>query len=330
MTEVVQSETGVAESWLVAHQRAHCKGLSPLTTFQGLMADEVVAPANAVESADPARMVLATRSLTELLINEAQLIPGEFALEALTSYYAHDYVALASATGHAHYFAKRAKDPIALLSARAGLKSMLADQHLAIFDLMLRLRRAEAEAARRIAKEAGYKNPAAALRDLDTRLTNVEGGEPLMPRHKAWLRSLPKLVVVADGDVSAYVSRVAARNNLLALRREEVARLRAAFERLDPSHAATRALCEMAGLNFLRLRDVGFISMRDVWPEGPDHRAFRIDVETDRGPLPALFYAEGGLFKRRIAVLIEEGGALPLGSLTLSRRDYQAITPAAF
>jgi hypothetical protein len=294
------------------------------------VADELVLPVSAVESADPARMVLATRSLTELLVNEAQLIPGEFALEALTSYYAHDYVALASATGHAHYFVKRAKEPIALLSARAGLKSMLADQHLAIFDLMLRLRRAEAKEARRVAKESGYKNPAAALRDLDARLTSVEGSEPLMPRHNAWLTSLPKLVVVADGDVSGYVARAAARNPLLASRREEVARVRAAFERLDPSHAAVRALCEMAGLDCLRLREAGFVAMREVWPEGPNHRAFRIDVETDRGPLPALFYVEGGIFKRRLAVLIEEGGVLPLGSLTLSRRDYQAITPQTF
>jgi hypothetical protein len=330
MADVEQSEAVVAESWLVAHQRAHCKGASPLTTFQGLVADELVLPLSAVEGGDPAQIVFATKALTELLVNEAYLIPGEFALEALTSFYVQDYVALASAGGHAHYFGKRGTDPLALQSTRAGLKSMLADPHLALFDLMMRLTHSTAKDARRAAKEAGYKNASAALRDLDKRLAALEVSEPLMPRHRAWLNSLRKLVVVPDADVRVHVERIGARNPLRDGRREEVSRLRAAFERTDPSHAAAHALCEMAGLGFLSLRDVGYVAMREVWPEGPNHRAFRIDVETDRGPLPALFYVEGGLFKRRLAVLIEEGGALPLGSLTLSRRDYQAITPRTF
>jgi hypothetical protein len=293
------------------------------------LADEIVLPRGAVEDSDPAQMVLATKALTEQLVNQAQLIPGEFALEALTSYHASDYVALASAMGHAHYFAKRAKDPIALLSARAGLKSMLADPHLALFDLMLRLRRCEPKEARRIAKEAGFRDAAAALQNLDKRLAELEAREPLMPRHKAWLNSLRKIVVVpGDVEARAHVEHVGARNKLRERRREEVARLRAEFERTDPSHATARALCEMAGLSFASLRDVGFVAMREVWPEGPSHRAFRIEVDTDRGPLPALFYVEGALRKRYLAVLIEEGGALPLGSLTLSRGDYQAIALA--
>lgn len=330
MSEVSQSEAVVAESWLAAYQRARCSGATALATFQGLLSDEIVLPVSAVENADPAQLVLATKAFTEALVNQAQLVPGEFAVEAFTSFHAHDYVALASACGHAYYFTKRGKDQTALLCARAGLKSMLADPHLALFDLMLRLQESDAKDSRRFAKEAGYKDARAALRDLDNRLAAIEGSEPLMPRHKAWLKSLRKLVIVADGDVAAHVERIGAANVLRERRGEEVARLRAEFERDDPAHAATRALCEMAGLRFLGLRDVGFVAMRAVWPEGPGQRAFRIDVETDRGPMPALFYVEGGVFKRRLAVLIEEGGALPLGSLSVSQADYETITPPVF
>lgn len=327
MTETVQSESMVAEPWLVAHQRAHCKGVSALTTFQGLISDEIASPQSAVEHNDPAQIVLAVAAFVDHLLNRAHFIPGEFAQDALTSYYAHDYVALAGASGHAHYYARRGRNPIALACCRAGLKSMLADPHLALFDLMLRLERSLQKEARRIAKEAGYRNVAAARRDLDKRLAALEMSEPLMPRHKMWLKSLRKLSVVPDSEMNAHINRIGALNRLLAQRREEAAHARAAYERTDPSFAAARDLCEMAGLSLHSLREAGFVQTRSVWPEGPNRRAFRLDVETDRGPRVGLFYLEGALLKRRLAVLLEEGGALPLGSLTLARPVFEAIVP---
>jgi hypothetical protein len=67
--------------------------------------------------------------------------------------------------------------------------------------------------------------------------------------------------------------------------------------------------------------------MRSLWPEGPNHAAFAFRVETSGGARVALFYSEGGIFKRRLAVLIEPGVSLPLGSLTLTRAEYAAIVP---
>jgi hypothetical protein len=41
-----------------------------------------------------------------------------------------------------------------------------------------------------------------------------------------------------------------------------------------------------------------------------------------------VFYVDGGLFKRRLAVLLERGQALPLGSLSLGKADFDAVAPA--
>ena len=65
--------------------------------------------------------------------------------------------------------------------------------------------------------------------------------------------------------------------------------------------------------------------MREVWADGPDRNACCFRVDTNQGPRMACFYSEGGLFKRRLAVLIKPGESLPLGSLSLSRGDYDAI-----
>ena len=69
--------------------------------------------------------------------------------------------------------------------------------------------------------------------------------------------------------------------------------------------------------------------MHSVWPEGPQRPAYVVRADTDRGAVSAAFYAEGGFFKRQLAVLIEPGRALPLGSLKLSKSDYEAIVPGS-
>ena len=59
--------------WIVQHQRAQCSGASPLTTFQGLICDEIVLPQSAAEHSDPAQLVLAADAWVEALTNQAQL-----------------------------------------------------------------------------------------------------------------------------------------------------------------------------------------------------------------------------------------------------------------
>lgn len=316
-------------SWLTEHQRARCTGETPLATFQGMLADEIVLPQSAAVHPDPMQIVLACNAWVEAMTGQAFLIAGEFAPEALASYYAHDYVEQAKAGGHGPYFAVRQSDELALKCARAGLKSMLADPHLEIYDLALRLDRAPAKTARKLARQNGYRNLPAALKGLDQKLIALEAAEPLAARQKAWLKSLRKLKIAPDGQMSAQLVRIAGLNRLREARIEEAARIAAAQGREHPAFAAAKALCDMAGLRFAGLGAGAFGRMRSIWPEGPDRAAFIIRLETHRGPRPAAFYREGRLFGSWLAVLLEPGQPLPIGSLKLSKAEYAAIVPSA-
>lgn len=327
MSETLAVVPATPGGWLAERQRAQCDGASALSTFQGLLSDEIVLPQSAATDPDPLRLVMASTGFVEALHNQAYFIPGEFASEALWSFYAHEYLAQASVGGHAQYFINRGDDEIALRSVLAALKGMSADRHYEVFDLMLRLMREPPKAAKKLAKRMKCRDVAAAMRALDTRLAALEAKEPLTARHKAWLRSLRKVRVVPDGELNANLNRIAGANRLYQQRRTEADRLRAQRERHDPDFRAAKALCDMAGLRFLGLARGGFTPMRAVWPQGPNRRAFAFRVDTHRGPRAACFYEQGALRKRRLAVLIERGEALPVGSLSISREDYVAIVP---
>jgi hypothetical protein len=315
--------------WLAEYQRARCTGATPLKTYQGLLSDEIMLPESAVAHPDPVQLVLACSAWVEALQDQALFIAGEFAPEALCSFYVHDYITQAKAGGHAQYFAARGGDDLALRCCSAGLKSMIADPHYELFNLMFRLRRGSRKNVRKLMSERRYRNMAAAWRDLDKKLAELEEKEPLTARHKTWLKSLRKLKIAPDAEMSQHLNRVAASNRLYQHRRQEVARLREEHERDDPTYKAARTLCDMAGLRFAGLHAGAFAPMRQIWPEGPDRAGFAIRVDTDRGPRAALFYVEGGFFKRRLAVLIEHGNPLPVGSLTLAQGQYDEIVPVA-
>jgi hypothetical protein len=298
--------------WLIQYQRAQCTGESPLATFQGLLCDEIVLPQSAADHPDPAQLVLAADALADALLSQAQFLPGEFAQEALWSYYTRDYFTQVSAGGHAQYYANRGGDEIAIRCASAGLKSMLADPHLELFNLMVQLKRLKPADARKLAQRRGYRSAAAALRDLDAKFAELEAKEPLTPRHKTWLKSLRKLKLAPDEEMTGHLQRVAQANALIGRRKMEADRLRAERLRSEPSFGAMKTLCDMAGAQITRVRTLGFSPMRSFWPEGPDVRAYAFNLQTDQGPRLALFYREG---------------ALSLGSLKLSKGEFEAIVP---
>ena len=316
-----------AVPWIVQYQRAQCLGGSPLNTFQGVVCDEIILPQSAAESGDPAQLVAAADAWVEALTNQAQYLPGEFAQEALWSLYARDYVAQVSVGGHDQYFANRGSDEIALRCASAGLKSMLADPHLELLTLLIRLKRAKPPAARKIAADHGYGSANAALKDLDKRFADVEAKEPLAPRHKTWLKSLRKVKISPDAEMTAHLQRVAQANPLFSRRSMEMDRVRAETLRASAPFRASKALCDMAGLTISNFRVLGFAPMRTAWPDGPDVRAYICRIETDKGVRGALFYREGAVFKRYLSVLVDQSGGLPVGSLPLTDEQYTEIVP---
>jgi hypothetical protein len=313
--------------WIVQYQRAQCAGGSPLTTFQGVIIDEIVLPKGAAEHTDPVQIVLAADAWVEALMNQAHFLPGEFAQEALWSFYARDYLTQVSTGGHDQYFANRGADEIALRSAQAGLKSMVADPHLELFNLMLRLKRAKPQAARKVATDAGYRSLKAALKDLDKRIAELEAKEPLTARHKTWLKSLRKVKIAPDAEMTGHLQRAAQANKLFPRRKMEVERVRAEQLRASAPFKAVKALCDMAGLTITNFRAMGFAPTRSVWPDGPDVRGYMFRVDTDKGLRAALFYREGRFFKRYLSVLVVEGGGLPVGSKPLTEAEYAEVVP---
>ncbi len=314
--------------WIVQFQRVQCSGSSPLNTFQGLVCDEIIVPKSAAEHGDPSQLVAATDAWVEALTNQAQFLPGEFAQEALWSFYVRDYVTQVGVGGHDQYFANRGGDEIALRCASAGLKSMLADPQLELLTLLIRLKRAKPSAARKIAADHGYRSANAALKDLDKRFAAVEAAEPLAPRHKTWLKSLMKVKIAPDAEMTTHLQRVAQSNPLFPRRTMEVDRVRAETLRASAPFRASKALCDMAGLTISNFRILGFAPMRTAWPDGPDVRAYICRLETEKGVRGALFYREGAVFKRYLSVLVDQGGGLPVGSLPLTEDQYSEIVPS--
>jgi hypothetical protein len=309
-------------------QRGRCAGDTALTTYQGMRFDEIVVAQSADNPSDAAALVAAVGAYADLMLNTLHFLPGEFAVEATTSFYAEDYVGQALAGGHAQYWANRGGDAVAVRCAGAGLKSMLADPYHDVFVTMTRLMSRDKVAVRRLLKHKRWRNVGAGLAALDAKLSDLAATEPLAPRHRTWLKSLRKLRIIQDHEAGTYRSAFEAANPLLRQRQAEADRLRAEREKTDPTYRAVRALTDMAGLRFFKLGDGSADQMRAIWPEGPDRRGFVRWAETDRGPRAAVFYSEGALVKRRLAVLLEQGGALPLGSLNLTRQEFEAIVPA--
>lgn len=313
--------------WLAEYQRGKRAGGSAMDTFQGVLVDEIVVPESAAKADDPAAMVRAAVAFADTMQNQAFYLPGEFAQEAAWIYYVNDYLDQVKDGGHVQYFANRGDDELALRCTAFGLKSMLADPHLALFNLSVQLETSEPKAARNVALKAGFKNTVAATRDLDRKFAAIEQEEPLVPRQRTWLKSLRKVHVTPDEEIRQRIAYLIASNPLRDSRVQEARRLQSEKETTDPAYISVRALCDQAGLQFVSLRGLGMTQMRSVWPEGPNKRAHAWRVETDRGTRTALFYAEGALFKRHLAVLTGEGEPLPMGSLSMTPAEFAAVVP---
>src|SRR5690606_9665814 len=136
-----------------------------------------------------------------------------------------------------------------------------------------------------------------------------------------------KLRLAPDTEMNQHLNRIAGANALLVQRKQEAERVRSERMRADPAYQAAQALCTMAGLELKAIRRGAMAPMRSIWAEGPDAPAFIVRADTAQGPRAALFYREGRLMKRYLAVLMEQGGSLPVGSLTLKREDFDAIVP---
>ncbi|MFT3726960.1 MAG: hypothetical protein QM759_03960 [Terricaulis sp.] len=312
--------------WLIEHQRVHRHGASPLDTYQGMLADEIVIAQSAMDDANPEAAVNAAMRFADILEKQAQFLPGEYAQEATWCFYVNDYLTQVKRGGHGYYFVTRGGDEIALRCCAFGLKSMLADPHLDLFNQFVRLQTSAPKIAAQVAKDAGYKSATAAIRDLDRCFAEVEAKEPLFERQKIWLKSLRKLKVVADAEYNANLNRISALNRLLQQRSCERQNARPSVQ-ADPALQVVQELCSAAGLRLLDLKLSGFTPLRGLWTQAPETTAYAYRVDTDHGWRAAVFYVAGGLSKRHTAALIDMGHE-PVTTRTIARADYGAIVPS--
>ena len=312
--------------WLIEHQRVHRQGNSSLDTYQGLLADEIVVPQSAMDDDNPEAAVRAATRFAEMMENQALLLPGEFAQEASWCFYVSDYLTQVKAGGHGQYFVNRGGDEIALRCCAFGLKSMLADPHLDLFNQFVRLQTSAPKVAQPVPKAPRTKSAAPPIADLHPSSPAIYPTEPLVPRQKTWLRSLRKLNVVPDAEFNANLQRVAAVNPLAHQRKSERQGQRTQLPDTHPAFRVAKALCEAGGLRFMDVRLSGFTPLRGLWREGPDCMAYAFRVDTDHGWRAALFFPGAGMMKRFTAALVDVGHE-PVATLTLTRAEYEGIVP---
>lgn len=315
--------------WIDTYQREHLAGDSALTTFQGLLHDEVIVPQSALDAADPNLLADANIEFVNSMQDQALLLPGEYAQEALWSFFALDYVQQAAQGGHVQYFQNRGEDQLALKLAGQGLKSMIADPHLSLFRQSLKLQTLAPKDAKKFAERAGYRSVEAALRDFDRRLNELEESEPLKARYKLWIKSLRKVRVVSDAEWRDALARIANSNPLNAPRRAERARQEAVLMETDPAHIVVRSLCDTAGLQLRTMRVLGVEPIETLWPVGPKRSGYCVSAATSAGERTAIVFADGGVFgKRYRAVLVGPGEDIPLAEQAMSREEFEAVVPA--
>lgn len=320
------SANGAASAWLAEHQRAQCDGRTALTTFQGQLSDEIFVAKSAADSENPLALIVATAAFCKQMRAGALLLPGEFAPEALWSFQAEYYRAQVAEGGHAQYVVNSGWTPIAVQCCAHGLRRMLADPHYDIFTRVVKYAEADPLELKKLLKADRFRNLSAAYAELDRRFHELEAREALMARHRTWLKSLRKLRIVPDGDLPGHAQRLASLNPLRMQRLSETAAQQRARDD-DPALLAVRRLCEAAGLRFTGAGNGVRSSVRALWSTGPERRGYAVATVTDRGARTALFFADGGMVKRRKAVLIEAGNETPLADIILDRAEFEAIVP---
>ncbi|MGE0594755.1 MAG: hypothetical protein AB7P07_00190 [Hyphomonadaceae bacterium] len=315
------------QAWLTEHQRAQCTGASALTTFQGMLCDEILVPASALTAKDPEALVGAVCSFGHAMLQQAMLLPGEFAHEALWSVHVDYYRRQVREGGHAQYIANSGWAPIPVRATGYGLKRMLADPYYDVLRDVAKLTQAEPREAKKLAAAQGHRDVPAALRALDKRFADLEREEPLTPRHRTWIKSLRKLNAVPDETLRAHMNRIVSLNPLWMARRAEDSEKHRKAAEMDPTLQAVRALCQDAGLKLQGLNGAARTPVRASWRAGPNRPGVMREAVTDQGKRIALFYADGALMKKYKAVLLEPGREAPVAEAALTRADFETIAP---
>lgn len=314
-----QSTDGEVYAWLRAHYSD--QGFKP----QGLLCPYILIPAAATEDEDKYALIQAVIDFVNWAFNEVALIPGEFPVEALSSYFADYYVAQVLNGGHAQFISNSDYGEVTVRLASLGLKAMGAGSYQAINQEMLDFMAAAPEPLKQTLIGDYSPRVAPLLDDLDTRFYLAGKKEEYYAAHRRWLESLPCLRPLGPSDLETELASIRRKNLEQRNRHERARKAQERSEAASPLYRTVKALCRKAGKSYQGLTAGGLLPLSMISPSLSTANVFAWGVRTGLGVGFVFFYERSGWRGRPRAVFYEKENETPLAWRSLSRAEYEEI-----
>jgi hypothetical protein len=200
---------------------------------------------------DDSALVQAVVDFVNAILDDAKLVPDEYPVEAMWSYYADYYLAQVNNGGHGQFAHNSEMKPRSLRDCRLGLHAMNAQEYLTIYDAFLTIMAAKDERAQAICDASGFGDNDAEISELNSRFYALNG--TMTQLNAAWLRGLPCLKALPASDIAAELEKLADCNPMRQARLAAAAEARRKFEQEDPTYSAAHACAAQEGVTFLHL-----------------------------------------------------------------------------
>ena len=193
----------------------------------------IIVPQSACDAEEPYALPSAVVDYVNHMLHVAFYERDELPAEALWSYYVDYYLAQVNNGGHGQFVSNSGWRDATRADIDAGLTAIGLDDAMAIFTDLQRFADGQPERFARATEGAGFGEADPIIADLDSRFF-AGPSKTLSAANGAWLRRLPHLRVVADGDYRAELDALAQRNTAADARRVERERLAREAQERDP------------------------------------------------------------------------------------------------
>lgn len=205
---------------------------------------EILIAETARRSEDPADIVAFNVDFVNSMLTQGAYLQGELPENAMRSYYVDYYLAQVANGGHGQFLGNSNWNDTLLQFVSDGLRAMEAGPYIGIFAELCRFLEEEPDRAAAVAQAGGFdETPDPVIAELDKRFLDQGPYEIITPANADWLRSLPELRAVPDGEYRDVIARLHQANPQRAARL--AVRRREAIESSlrDEVRVASRLLC---------------------------------------------------------------------------------------